>query len=111
MKNKLTLRNYIVFIAVLLSANVSAQENEDVELTQDTNTIAIPVGTQGNQSHIAVPSLGMNMNAVRSGFGDPERTLGPVGSPPITTWIYPSFSVYFERDIVIHSVIEHKSPQ
>jgi len=27
-----------------------------------------------------------------------------VGQPPITRWDYPTFSVYFENDRVIHAV-------
>ena len=28
--------------------------------------------------------------------------------PPITRWDYPSFSVYFEHDKVIHAVAKHQ---
>lgn len=111
MKNQLTLRNCITLVAVLLSTTAIAQSGEESESTQQTQAIAIPVGSQGNNAQISVPSLGMNMSSVKANFGDPERTLGPIGNPPITTWIYPSYSVYFEGDIVIHSVIEHKTPQ
>ena len=29
---------------------------------------------------------------------------GPVGEPPITEWVYGSFRVYFEHEIVLHSI-------
>lgn len=53
------------------------------------------------------PERGMTMDAVRSRFGDPLETHGPVGDPPITRWVYPGFVTYFEYDRVIHSVVPH----
>jgi len=55
------------------------------------------------------PRAGMSMTAVESAYGAPAERRGPVGGsaieqPPITRWDYPSFSVYFEHDRVIHSV-------
>lgn len=50
------------------------------------------------------PARGMRMQAVRAAYGQPERTLGPVGDPPITQWVYPAFVVYFDGEHVIHSV-------
>ena len=29
-----------------------------------------------------------------------------VGNPPITRWEYPSFVVFFENNIVLHSVVK-----
>jgi len=57
------------------------------------------------------PSHGQSMATVESRFGAPERKLGPVGTPgseqqpPITRWVYPTFTVYFENDDVIRSVV------
>ena len=50
------------------------------------------------------PRRGTTMEAVRSRFGTPEQTRPAVGEPPITRWVYPDFTVYFERDRVIHAV-------
>jgi hypothetical protein len=51
----------------------------------------------------------MSMTAVEQAYGAPSQRRGPVGGsvaeqPPITRWDYPSFSVYFENDLVIHAV-------
>jgi len=55
------------------------------------------------------PRAGMSMTAVESSYGSPSERHAAVGGasvqqPPITRWDYPSFSVYFENDRVIHSV-------
>jgi hypothetical protein len=61
------------------------------------------------QSADSRPRPGMSMSAVESSFGAPSQRHSPVGGavaqqPPITRWDYPSFSVYFENDRVIHAV-------
>jgi hypothetical protein len=61
------------------------------------------------QSLEARPRPGMSMEAVESAYGAPAQRRGPVGGfaveqPPITRWDYPSFSVYFEHERVIHAV-------
>ncbi|NVJ62094.1 MAG: hypothetical protein HWE27_17015 [Gammaproteobacteria bacterium] len=63
-------------------------------------------GQQG--SNITTPRHGQNMEAVRQQFGQPSQQLPAVGEPPITRWVYNGFTVYFEHDIVIHSV-KHRS--
>ena len=55
------------------------------------------------------PRAGMSMAAVESTYGAPTQRHAAVGGaaveqPPITRWDYPGFSVYFERDTVIHAV-------
>ena len=51
-----------------------------------------------------MPSRGSRMEAVLSEFGEPNDRSGPVGEPPITEWDYGSFRVYFEYEIVLHTV-------
>ena len=55
------------------------------------------------------PRHGMTMDQVRERFGEPEKVLGPVGEPPITRWVYPEYTVYFENDLVLHTVINRKA--
>ncbi len=52
------------------------------------------------------PTRGQTMDQVTAEFGEPSSIAGPVGDPPITTWDYPGFSVYFEYDKVLHSVMQ-----
>jgi hypothetical protein len=51
------------------------------------------------------PKSGTSMAAVESTFGAPTEKHAPVGDPPITRWDYPGFSVYFEHQLVLHSVV------
>lgn len=51
------------------------------------------------------PRNGESMLKVEQRFGSPDNTQGPVGDPAITRWDYPSFSVYFEHNRVITSVV------
>jgi hypothetical protein len=62
------------------------------------------------QSNIARPMRGMHMAQVEQQFGAPTTKHPTVGGggphrPPITRWDYPAFSVFFERDIVLDSVV------
>ncbi len=54
------------------------------------------------------PARGMTMEAVQQRFGAPSVRSAAVGNPPITSWDYGDFVVYFENQYVIHSVMAHK---
>ncbi|HNR92648.1 MAG TPA: hypothetical protein PKO41_09505 [Dokdonella sp.] len=56
-----------------------------------------------------VPVRGLSMGQVERRYGAPLDKLPTVGGgaprqPPINRWRYNGFTVYFERDRVIHSV-------
>ena len=61
---------------------------------------------QGQQQ--SLPVKGTSMAAVESGFGEPQQRTAAVGTPPISQWHYPAFTVYFENSHVIHSVAKRK---
>jgi hypothetical protein len=44
---------------------------------------------------------------VRNRYGVPAKEDAPVGDPPITRWDYNGWSVYFEYDLVLYTVL-HK---
>lgn len=54
-----------------------------------------------------LPTNGMNTGDVRARFGDPVTIHKTVGDPPITRWEYDRWSVYFEYDLVLFTVL-HK---
>ncbi len=54
-----------------------------------------------------VPANGLTTADVRARFGEPVTTHSAVGDPPITRWEYDRWSVYFEYDIVLFTVL-HK---
>ena len=53
------------------------------------------------------PSRGMTMDQVRQEFGAPATEYPWVGEPPITRWDYDDYSVFFEHQYVLTSVIHH----
>jgi len=67
------------------------------------DNLVIPghVATAG--SHV-LPKRGMSMEQVLEQYGEPDKRDGPVGEPPITEWVYGNFRVYFEYEIVLHSI-------
>ena len=54
-----------------------------------------------------LPANGLKQAEVRARFGEPAATHAPVGDPPITRWDYDGWSVYFEHDLVLFTVL-HK---
>jgi hypothetical protein len=50
------------------------------------------------------PGRGVSMETVQAQYGMPSIEQAAVGEPPITRWDYPGFAVYFEGNLVIHSV-------
>lgn len=57
----------------------------------------------------ALPVRGQSMQQVQAQFGDPGERLEPRGGqkrqwPTINRWVYPQFTVYFEKQKVIDVV-------
>jgi hypothetical protein len=61
------------------------------------------------ESHLPRPGRGMTMHAVEAKFGAPAARHEAVGEPPISRWDYPGFRVFFEKDRVIHAVVDPAS--
>ena len=51
------------------------------------------------------PHRGMPMQDVKARFGEPVEIYNRVGEPPITRWVYPGYTVFFEFDRTITTVI------
>lgn len=74
--------------------------------------IRIPIGQQAaTQDAVKTPSKGMSKARVQALFGEPLETTPAKGQPPISSWKYAEFVVYFEYDHVIHSVRVFKPQQ
>ena len=67
--------------------------------------VAVDGNMSVRDSAVNHPARGSTMQSVESKFGTPVSKHGAVGKPPITRWDYPTFSVFFENDRVIHSVL------
>lgn len=64
---------------------------------------------QTNVRANAGPARGLSMAQVEKRYGAPKAKLAPAGGdsavhPVINRWQYDGFTVYFERETVIHSV-------
>ena len=53
------------------------------------------------------PKNGLTMSQIRQQFGSPNTELPAVGEPPISRWEYEGYSVFFENDLALYSVIHH----
>ena len=53
-----------------------------------------------------LPMRGQTSVSVKDRFGEPASTKAAVGSPPISSWKYDGFIVYFEHDLVITTVAD-----
>jgi hypothetical protein len=80
-------------------------------LTGASPAIADVLLMEGIQSTPAVnvPRNGITMTQVRQQYGSPVTEHPAVGEPPITRWDYEGYSVFFEHDLVLHSVIHHQA--
>ena len=72
------------------------------------DTLVVDDQVQVRNSVVERPTRGATMQSVEQRFGPPAQRHAAVGGapaqPPITRWDYPGFSVFFERDRVIHAV-------
>jgi hypothetical protein len=66
---------------------------------------AIGNSPSGSAAGVSRPSRGLSMPQVRSRYGEPINEFPWVGDPPITRWEYDKFTVYFEHQHVINSVV------
>ena len=83
----------IVFIAFLLlgSGTVIA----DVLIIDEVRQVA----------RMELPENGQTMDSIESKYGTPGQRHRAVGDPPITRWDYGTYSVYFEYNLVLFSVL------
>ena len=74
--------------------------------------IAIPVGAQGaSKLSLERPRNGITKSSVEEKFGTPLNKSSAVGEPPISSWEYDQYIVYFEHDRVLHSVLKPDTQQ
>lgn len=72
----------------------------------DSLSIAEPTYTTPNtENGVNRPVRGMTMEQVEQRYGTAEQHYATIGTPAITRWQYAQFDVYFEDQLVIHSVV------
>ncbi len=78
-----------------------------ISAAAQAETIQISVSKQApHKQVIDRPANGMNKNDVERIYGPPREITETIGNPPISMWIYKDFSVYFEYDLVLHTVLQ-----
>ena len=79
--------------------------------TANAEVVKISVSKQSPEMQAMVrPTSGMKRDDVERVFGAPHSIDGPTGEPPITSWFYADYTVYFEYDTVLHSVLRNTPP-
>ena len=72
-------------------------------------TVVVGDQVQVRQTDVAQPKRGSSMAQVQKSFGEPRERHPTVGTPPITRWDYEHFAVFFEKDLVIDTVVPGSS--
>ena len=102
-----------------VSSNIPMPENanqETVSEDQPANTLeteslqtgdTIQLRDTASKPEIIIidfPKRGMDMSKVLNELGEPTIRHPAIGKPPITRWVYPDRTVFFEYSHVIHVV-------
>lgn len=69
------------------------------------SVLALSVASHGSFA-METPTAGLSKASVEIKYGNPQAKSTTVGEPPISSWEYSQFTVYFEHDHVIHSVVK-----
>jgi hypothetical protein len=92
-------KNSLIIIGTLLISATTITQAEVISIADPRFTV------ENSSAGVLRPTRGMTMANVEQQFGQAEQQFGAVGEPAITRWVYPEFSVFFEDNIVIHSVV------
>lgn len=91
-------KSSLIASSIILTMALSAQA--------DVLSIAEPTYRTPNSAQgVLRPTQGMSMAQVEAKFGSAAEKRAAIGEPPITRWRYPQFDVFFEYNLVIHSVV------
>lgn len=89
MLNKIVFASLFILISSIASADVLLIDEVRERMLRD------------------LPSNGLSQAEVVERYGAPLERRSPVGNPPITRWVYEDYSVFFEYDLVLESVLHH----
>lgn len=101
-----------LFLSLLLCLPVVVSAaSESVNSDSAISTKVQPVKQAASVISVGqYPKRGMTMKQVKKQFGQPQSVRQSAGKvkkqwPQITVWNYGKFSVYFERQIALHTVV------
>ena len=87
-----------ILVTTALTGLISARASAETIVVDDQVSVVA--------SNVNRPRRGMTMKAVEARFGAPPQRQPAVGKPPITRWDYPDFTVFFEHEYVIDTVVK-----
>lgn len=96
------MRTSLIFSLLLISAPLAAQ------------VLTLPQAPAGDEEppaavdRTSLPQRGTSMDTVRARYGEPLQASAPIGEPPITRWNYEDFSVFFEYDHAINTIVRNR---
>lgn len=94
-------RRHVITLSLTLGLLGAGQVHAD--------RVEVPLGQQSGGRDVGpVPTNGMTQEKVRERFGQPQSRKAPVGEPPISSWEYADYVVYFEHDRVLRAVVKHR---
>ncbi len=88
----------LLLVSVLTGATLPA--HSDVLLVE-----GIANEPPNSDTGLPRPARGMSMERVAEQYGEPTERIPAVGIPPISRWVYAGYTVYFEDQITITSVV------
>ena len=109
---------FVKFVLAAATAATAAALLAPVAQADTLDTAAPVKKTHHHRRHhvssyegASMPVRGMSMAQVEKRFGAPAEKLAPAGGdaakhPTINRWRYAGYTVYFERNRVIHSVVD-----
>ena len=97
---------HLTLAAALLAVSglASAADKGVVQMPTPTPTQSAP--HEHPLIQLDLPSRGMTMREVERKYGTPVEKKPAVGKPPISRWVYPDYTVYFEHQYVIDAVVK-----
>ena len=72
---------------------------------QTVNADVLLIEEVRQSGRMKLPVNGQDKATVESKFGTPLEKQPAVGDPPISNWKYSTYSVYFEHDLVLFTVL------
>jgi hypothetical protein len=104
------------FLMAMLLSSISVADQHMEELMSEgvdfdgtvveasSQSLNMPLANKP-KSNVKRPVKASSKKKVLANFGEPVNRHKPKGKPPIERWDYQEFSVYFESNFVIHSVV------
>lgn len=89
----------------VISGDAVVVEVENPLADAQIEATSSPVAASAESEIPQMPLRGDKMSFVEEAFGTPSAKSEPVGTPAIIRWSYEGFTVYFEGETVIHSVM------